>query len=552
MKHDFDTIIIGSGLAGLSVALSLPSNHRIAILSKDALINTASDKAQGGIAAVWDSQDSFERHINDTLVAGAGLCEKEAVTHIVEHSTDALQWLLSHQVDFTRNESDQQLHLTLEGGHSWRRIAHASDKTGHVITQTLQSLLGKCPNIHIFEQRTSVALLTSRENASECIGVKVLNRQSGEMETFLAPNTVLATGGTGQLFTHTTNPEIATGDGIAMAWRAGCRVANMEFIQFHPTALALPNAPTFLISEAVRGEGGVLLRPDGSRFMPSYDKRAELAPRDIVARAIESEMKKNGTSHVLLDISHKPKEQILHHFPMIHETCLSHGLDICTTPIPVAPASHYTCGGVLVNRNGQTDLKGLYCAGETAYTGLHGANRLASNSLLECIVTGRSIANSITAGLPWETPAVYEHTIHISPAPASNSQPEASHAPNKNSLRQLMTQCFGIVRNDAGMQTALSQLKSWKAQLLNNSVAKDYAFPSRSVETSRKVAHFSASNCLQDSNLNEIELNNMLDVACLMLQCGLARKESRGLHYTTDYPNKAETAKPTVLSPVFS
>ena len=527
MKHQFDTIIIGSGLAGLSVALSLPDKHRIAILSKDALINTASDKAQGGIAVVWDSQDSFERHINDTLIAGAGLCEKEAVAHIVENSPDALKWLLEHQVNFTRNESDRQLHLTLEGGHSWRRIAHASDKTGHVITHTLQSLLDKHSNIQVFEQRASVELLLSRDNAAQCIGVKVLNRQSGEMETFLAPNTVLATGGTGQLFTHTTNPVIATGDGIAMAWRAGCRVANMEFIQFHPTALALPNVPTFLISEAVRGEGGVLLRPDGSRFMPDYDKRAELAPRDIVARAIESEMKKNGTNHVWLDISHKPRNEILHHFPMIHETCLSHGLDICTHPIPVAPAAHYTCGGVLINRSGQTDLKGLYCAGETAYTGLHGANRLASNSLLECIVTGRNIATNIAADLPWETPAAYDNTITINPAATNNDPPAQGSTSSANNLRQLMTHCFGIVRNQAGMQAALQQLNAWKVQPGTGSSA-------------------------QASSLSEIELKNMLDVASLMLQCGLARQESRGLHYTTDFPDMAETAAPTVLTPAFS
>lgn len=527
MNHHFDCIIIGSGLAGLSVALSLPENQRIAILSKDVLINTASDKAQGGIAAVWDSQDSFERHINDTLIAGAGLCEKEAVAHIVEHSPDALKWLLAHQVNFTRNDTDQQLHLTLEGGHSWRRIAHASDKTGHVITHTLQSLLGQHPNIQAFEQRASVELLLNKGKPAQCLGIKVLNLQSGEIETFLAPNTVLATGGTGQLFTHTTNPVIATGDGIAMAWHAGCRVANMEFIQFHPTALALPNAPTFLISEAVRGEGGILKRPDGSRFMPDYDQRAELAPRDIVARAIEAEMKKNGTRHVWLDISHKPNDEIVHHFPMIHETCLSHGLDICTSPIPVAPAAHYTCGGVLVNRAGQTDLKGLYCAGETAYTGLHGANRLASNSLLECIVTGRNIANNIEAGLPWETPAVYHNTIVINPATSDNGQPAQASTPNANSLRQLMTRCFGIVRNHAGMQAALQQLNAWKAQLRTG-------------------------NGAQTPDLNEIELKNMLDVASLMLQCGLARKESRGLHYTTDYPHTAETAIPTVLAPVLS
>ncbi|GAA4415142.1 L-aspartate oxidase [Advenella faeciporci] len=529
MNHHFDCIIIGSGLAGLSVALSLAENQRIAILSKDVLINTASDKAQGGIAAVWDPFDSFERHINDTLVAGAGLCDREAVTHIIENSPDAIRWLLSHSVDFTRDATSQQLHLTLEGGHSHRRVAHAADKTGHVITHTLQSLLDSHPNIHVFEHYASCELLlnNARTENVECQGVSALNLQSGKMESFIAPHIVLATGGIGQLFTHTTNPVVATGDGIAMAWRAGCRVANMEFIQFHPTALTLSNAPTFLISEAVRGEGGLLRRPDGSRFMPDYDSRAELAPRDIVARAIEAEIKKSGGNHVLLDISHMPKQEIMHHFPMIYETCLSYGLDISTRPIPVAPAAHYTCGGVLVNQNGQTDIKGLYCAGETAYTGLHGANRLASNSLLECIVTGRNIARNIAAHLPWETPTTYDNTVCINPVTGNGKQSAQDSALDANRLRQLMSQCFGIVRNHAGMQAALQQLNAWKAQL-----------------------HSGTS--LQAISLNQIELGSMLDVASLMLQCGLARKESRGLHYTTDYPDTAKAAIPTVLAPLLS
>lgn len=524
MNHHFDCIIIGSGLAGLSVALSLPENRRIAILSKDVLINTASDKAQGGIAAVWSPLDSFEQHINDTLVAGAGLCDKEAVTHIIENSPDAIRWLLSHSVEFTRDATSQQLHLTLEGGHSHRRVAHAADKTGHVITHTLQSLLNCRPNIHVFEHYASCELLVNhaRTENAECQGVSALNLPSGQVETFVAPHIVLATGGTGQLFTHTTNPVVATGDGIAMAWRAGCRVANMEFIQFHPTALTLSNAPTFLISEAVRGEGGLLRRPDGSRFMPDYDSRAELAPRDIVARAIEAEIKKSGGNHVLLDISHMPKQEIMHHFPMIYEICLSYDLDISTRAIPVAPAAHYTCGGVMVNQNGQTDIKGLYCAGETAYTGLHGANRLASNSLLECIVTGRNIARNIAAHLPWETPTVHGYTTTITePLPASQTGTEPALTPEN--IKALMTHYFGIVRNNPGMQAALEQIRCWQAQLASKPLSAA-------------------------ASLKEIELRNLLDVACLMLQCGLTRKESRGLHYTTDYPEKAESAVPTVLA----
>lgn len=524
MNHHFDCIIIGSGLAGLSVALSLAENQRIAILSKDVLINTASDKAQGGIAAVWDPFDSFERHINDTLVAGAGLCDREAVTHIIENSPDAIRWLLSHSVDFTRDATSQQLHLTLEGGHSHRRVAHAADKTGHVITHTLQSLLDSHPNIHVFEHYASCELLlnNARTENVECQGVSALNLQSGKMESFIAPHIVLATGGIGQLFTHTTNPVVATGDGIAMAWRAGCRVANLEFIQFHPTAMVTPDGKTFLISEAVRGEGGLLRRPDGYRFMPDYDARAELAPRDIVARAIEAEIKKSGSNHVLLDISHMPKQEIMHHFPMIYATCLSYGIDISTHPIPVAPAAHYTCGGVLVNQSGQTDIKGLYCAGETAYTGLHGANRLASNSLLECIVTGRNIAATIMAGQAWQKPPAYAHTISASQTPTVNGQ-NADPVPTLENIKALMTHYFGIVRNNPGMQTALEQIKRWQAQLACKPLSA--------------VA-----------SLKEIELKNLLDVACLMLQCGLTRKESRGLHYNTDYPEKAESAVPTVLA----
>ncbi|NLY63632.1 MAG: L-aspartate oxidase [Alcaligenaceae bacterium] len=523
-SHHFDCIVIGSGLAGLSVALSLPGSYRTAILSKDVLINTASDKAQGGIAAVWDKLDSFEQHINDTLVAGAGLCDKEAVTHIIENSPDAIKWLLAHSVDFTRDGSGQQLHLTLEGGHSHRRVAHAADKTGHVITHTLQSLLNSHPNIQVFEHYASCELLVENTHTetAECRGVSTLNLSSGEMETFVAPHMVLATGGTGQLFTHTTNPAVATGDGIAMAWRAGCRVANLEFIQFHPTALVTPDGKTFLISEAVRGEGGLLRRPDGSRFMPEYDERAELAPRDIVARAIEAEIKKSAGNHVLLDISHMPKPEIVHHFPMIYDTCLSYGIDISTTPIPVAPAAHYTCGGVLVNQSGQTDIKGLYCAGETAYTGLHGANRLASNSLLECIVSGRDTAASITAQQPWQTPPAYANTVGIKPTPPAG-QTDAEPAPTLENVKTLMTHYFGIVRNNLDMQTALAQLNRWKVRLTEKPLSA--------------VA-----------SLRDIELRNLLDVASLMLQCGLTRKESRGLHYNTDYPEKAERALPTVLA----
>ena len=391
----FDVAIVGSGLAGLSVALHLAQTRKIALISKRTLRDGASDWAQGGIAAVLDSTDSYDQHVADTLVAGAGLCDEAATRFIVEHGRDAIDWLISQGVPFTKDDTAELgYHLTREGGHSQRRIIHAADATGHAVQLTLEEKVRAHPNITLLENHFGIDLITSeklglKNGAPHCLGLYVQNVETGKVITVAADHTVLATGGAGKVYLYTTNPDTATGDGIAMAWRAGCRMANMEFIQFHPTCLYHPYAKSFLISEAVRGEGGLLKLPAGAgnaagiRFMPRHDARGELAPRDIVARAIDFEMKKRGLDHVDLDISHQPPEFLKEHFPTIYARCLEFGIDITRQPIPVVPAAHYTCGGIVTDLSGRTDLQGLYAVGETAYSGLHGANRLASNSLLE-------------------------------------------------------------------------------------------------------------------------------------------------------------------------
>ncbi|HWN30740.1 MAG TPA: L-aspartate oxidase, partial [Burkholderiales bacterium] len=380
----FDVVIIGSGLAGLTAALNLADCKKIGLITKKALIDGASNWAQGGIAAVLGDDDSIAEHIGDTLVAGAGLCDEMVTRYVVEHGRGAVQWLISQGVQFTRDaESDSGYHLTREGGHSHRRVIHAADATGHVVQTTLEAKVKAHPNIIVFEHHIAVDLISGRKIGipdNRCYGVYVLDSFADKVKTIAADQTVLATGGAGKVYLYTTSPDTATGDGIAMGWRAGCRIANMEFIQFHPTCLYHPHAKSFLISEAVRGEGGILCLPDGTRFMPAHDERAELAPRDIVARAIDFEMKKRGLDCVYLDISHEPADFIIEHFPTIHSRCLELGIDMTREPIPVVPAAHYVCGGVVADRRGRTDLPGLYAVGETAHTGMHGANRLASNS----------------------------------------------------------------------------------------------------------------------------------------------------------------------------
>src|SRR4051812_26471582 len=397
-QHDFDVLIVGSGLAGLSAALHLAPTHRVAILTKRSMSDGSSGWAQGGIAAVMGEDDSFASHVDDTLVAGAGLSEPAATRFVVEHAPESIEWLRELGVPFS--QEDGHLHLTREGGHSARRIVHVTDATGAAVQKTLIDHVRRTPNITLLEHHTLVDLITGTKfglDHNRCLGLYALDEATDEVITFRAPQTILATGGAGKVYLYTTNPDTATGDGIAAAWRAGCRVTNMEFIQFHPTCLYHPHVKSFLISEAVRGEGGQLKLPDGTRFMPQHDPRLELAPRDVVARAIDFEMKKHGLDCVYLDISHLPPVFIREHFPTIHARCLELGIDITHQPIPVVPAAHYTCGGIHTDLSGRTDLPGLHAIGETAYPGLHGANRLASNSLLECLVFARAAAKDILA-----------------------------------------------------------------------------------------------------------------------------------------------------------
>ncbi|MGS0740291.1 L-aspartate oxidase [Glaciimonas sp. GG7] len=528
----FDVAIIGSGLAGLSVALHLAEKSKVVVVSKRALLDGASNWAQGGIAAVLDSGDSYEEHISDTLIAGSGLCDEGATRFIVEHGREAIEWLIEQGVPFTLDASAEMgFHLTREGGHSQRRIIHAADATGHAVQVTLEQKVRAHPNITLLEDHYAIDLITAqkingKETAPQCLGLYAKNVKTGQVLTISAGHTVMATGGAGKVYLYTTNPDTATGDGIAMAWRAGCRVANMEFIQFHPTCLYHPFAKSFLITEAIRGEGGLLKLPDtegedaGKRFMPEHDERAELAPRDIVARAIDFEMKKRGLDHVDLDISHKSPAFLKEHFPTIYARCLELGIDITTQPIPVVPAVHFTCGGVVTDLNGRTDLPGLYAVGETAYTGLHGANRLASNSLLECVVIGRATAKYIeqqpkppSRALPaWDESRVID----------ADEEVVISH--NWDELRRFMWNYVGIVRTNKRLERAQHRIR-----LLKEEIDEYYA-------------HFRISRDL-------LELRNLVQVASLIVESALSRRESRGLHYSQDYPHTLAKALPTVLTP---
>ncbi len=407
MRRIYDVVIVGSGAAGLTAALKLAPHMRVAVLSKGEMSGGSTRWAQGGIAAVLEATDSIQSHIDDTLVAGAGLCDEEAVRFVVERGRDAIESLINLGVEFDKSNSVHEdgydYHLTREGGHSHRRIIHAADATGQAVQKTLNQRVLDEPNIDVYEHHIAIDVITNRHLKNpgsyndQAHGVYVLNLEKGRVETFSARATIIASGGASRVYLYSSNPDASTGDGIAMAWRAGCRVTNMEFNQFHPTCLYHPDAKTFLITEAMRGEGAVLRLKDGTRFMPGYDKREELAPRDIVARAIDNEMKRTGEECVWLDITHKDADFVISHFPTIYRHCLTLGIDITTDWIPVVPAAHYTCGGIHVDMHARTGLDRLYAAGECSHTGLHGANRMASNSLLECLVLGNAAADDILA-----------------------------------------------------------------------------------------------------------------------------------------------------------
>jgi L-aspartate oxidase len=523
--HRHDILVIGSGAAGLALALNLSELGRIAIISKNRLKDGSTWYAQGGIAAVLDDKDSVEAHIQDTIDAGAGLCHPDAVRYTVENSKQAIQWLIEQGVEFTRNEDNEDYHLTKEGGHSHRRIIHSADATGKAVHKTLIERIREAENVDIFEQHIAIDLIHQADAGRprlRCNGAYVYDREEDKICTFQAKVVILATGGASKAYLYTSNPDGASGDGIAMAWRAGCRVANMEFNQFHPTCLFHPKAKTLLITEALRGEGAHLTLPDGKRFMKHFHELGELAPRDIVARAIDHEMKRLGCDHLYLDISHKDADFINDHFPNVKQSCLDYGIDITKDPIPVVPAAHYTCGGVIVNQNGQTDLQNLYAIGETSFTGLHGANRMASNSLLECVVYAQSAAKAIKDSfdqipeldmpIPWDESRVKD----------SDEDVVISH--NWDELRRFMWDYVGIVRTQKRLERAQHRIK-----LLQKEILEYY--------TNYKVAN------------DLIELRNLATVAELIIRSAMERKESRGLHFSLDYPDLGRIARDTVLVP---
>ncbi|EPH2644125.1 L-aspartate oxidase [Escherichia coli] len=527
--HSCDVLIIGSGAAGLSLALRLADQHQVIVLSKGPVTEGSTFYAQGGIAAVFDETDSIDSHVEDTLIAGGGICDRHAVEFVASNARSCVQWLIDQGVLFDTHiqpNGAESYHLTREGGHSHRRILHAADATGREVETTLVSKALNHPNICVLERSNAVDLIVSDKiglpGTRRVVGAWVWNRNKETVETCHAKAVVLATGGASKVYQYTTNPDISSGDGIAMAWRAGCRVANLEFNQFHPTALYHPQARNFLLTEALRGEGAYLKRPDGTRFMPAFDERGELAPRDIVARAIDHEMKRLGADCMYLDISHKPADFIRQHFPMIYEKLLGLGIDLTQEPVPIVPAAHYTCGGVMVDDHGRTDVEGLYAIGEVSYTGLHGANRMASNSLLECLVYGWSAAEDITRRMP------YAHGVSTLPpwdeSRVENPDERVVIQHNWHELRLFMWDYVGIVRTTKRLERALRRIT-----MLQQEIDEYYA-------------HFRVSN-------NLLELRNLVQVAELIVRCAMMRKESRGLHFTLDYPELLTHSGPSILSP---
>jgi L-aspartate oxidase len=525
-----DVLIVGSGAAGLTGALNLAEAHKVAVIAKGALSDSASARAQGGIAAVLEEGDSFEAHVNDTMIAGAGLNDLRVVEHVVEHAPDAIARLIQLGVPFASENG--ALHLTREGGHSHRRIVHVADATGYAVQQALETAAAKHPNITLIPDMVAIDLVTGRHAANFSTsgavhGLYAFNRKTKRVETLTGKATVLASGGAGRAYLYSTAPRGATGDGIAMAWRAGCRVSNMEMMQFHPTCLYNLQVKNFLITEAVRGEGGQLKLPPGvkgggERFMPRFDERGELAPRDIVARAIDHEIKRLGLDYVHLDISHRDEDFVRAHFPNIYDKLLGLGIDITREPIPVVPAQHYTCGGVVVDLDGRTDAPGLYAAGEVTQSGLHGANRLASNSLLECLVFGEAAAKHIAANFA-DLPEVPE-IRGWDESRVTDSDEEVVIAQTWGEIRRFMWNYVGIVRTSKRLERAKHRI-----DMLRREVTDYYG-------------HFRVTPDL-------IELRNLVEVADLIVRSALSRRESRGLHYTLDYPDLLPEAKDTILVP---
>jgi L-aspartate oxidase len=526
MSKDFDVLIVGSGAAGLTAALNLAEHRKVAVIAKGALGESATNWAQGGIAAVLEEGDTFEAHVNDTMIAGAGLNDRKVVDYVVGEAPAAIGRLAELGVPFATE--GEALHLTREGGHSHRRIVHVADATGRAVQQALEAAAAKQPNITLIPDMVAIDLITGRHasdfsTSGNVHGLYAYNRKNKRVEALTGRATILASGGAGRAYLFSTAPRGATGDGIAMAWRAGCRVSNMEFMQFHPTCLYNLQVKNFLITEAVRGEGGLLVNPKtGHRFMPDYDERAELAPRDIVARAIDNEIKRDGLDFVHLDISHREAEFVTSHFPTIHERLLPLGIDMTREPIPVVPAQHYTCGGVLVDIAGRTDAPGLYAAGEVTQSGLHGANRLASNSLLECVVFGEAAARDILERwdqLPQPPPIRSWDESRV-----TDSDEEVVIHQIWGEIRRFMWNYVGIVRTTKRLERAKRRIDMLRQEV------RDY------------YAHFRVTPDL-------IELRNLVEVADLIVRSALSRHESRGLHFTLDYPTTLADPHDTVLVP---